>query len=131
MPYVPRLVRLSFTSRPTFFQSHEPLRAIHAQSDRKNQRSRVTGALVFDGASFLEVLEGDRTVIRDRVATIFRDSRHTDIAGTVEGDVSVRLFGKWTLKTLDGRGPHRLDRARLVGMVIGERAAFAQGLLAA
>ncbi len=131
MPYVPIVLTLSFFSRAAF--RHEPteLAALVRDSSAKNRRLRVTGALLYDGAHFLEVIEGDPATIRTLAAVIFRDRRHTDIEGTLQEIAPRRRFGRWSMKRLGAGGAAAaLDRAALATMAPAERVALAERLLA-
>lgn len=52
------------------------LERILASSRRNNERSGITGLLVFDGKRFLQALEGDRAAVENAFLRIKTDPRH-------------------------------------------------------
>jgi hypothetical protein len=64
----------------------------------KNDRLHVTGLLIRDEDSFLQVLEGEKKVIDDLFQTISRDSRHAKITKLVETPIKERSFSDWSMK---------------------------------
>jgi hypothetical protein len=66
-------------------------------SRERNGRLKVTGALLFTGAHFAQVLEGSRAAVRELMLSIERDARHTDVTIVREGLAETRAFGAWTL----------------------------------
>jgi hypothetical protein len=104
---------------PVFDKEHEPmtwatwlyvsnslLKADEAMSevDRIVDVSRprnavldVTGALLFTGTRFVQLLEGPAIGVSELQASIFRDVRHENIITIDNADVDVRLFSDWSL----------------------------------
>ena len=74
------------------------LQDIISTSIRNNAPNYVTGALVFDGANFIQVLEGEE----NRVMTTFRriglDSRHAGVTFIGMDVITERLFGSWWMR---------------------------------
>jgi hypothetical protein len=73
------------------------LRRIIQVSDRHNRRNGITGALVYDGGHFAQILEGEPTALDGTLARIARDPRHTDMRIVTDDDADERLFGNWTM----------------------------------
>ena len=57
----------------------------------------LTGALLFTGVCFCQVLEGDRTAVDEIFDSIQRDGRHRNISLLSLRPTSKRLFPKWSM----------------------------------
>ncbi|MBN2858102.1 MAG: BLUF domain-containing protein [Candidatus Delongbacteria bacterium] len=65
---------------------------------RKNNKAvNVTGMLLFDSGSFLQVLEGDEEELNKLFKTISKDKRHTDIVKIVNEAIPERKFKDWSM----------------------------------
>lgn len=67
----------------------------HARSS--NATKGITGALVFVEGVFLQILEGDRTSVRDLMAKISVDVRHQTVTVLREGEISSAIFSDWKM----------------------------------
>ena len=63
----------------------------------RNGSLGVTGALLFTGERFAQVLEGTRAAVKDLMVSINGDARHTDVVVIREEQVSAARFARWTL----------------------------------
>jgi hypothetical protein len=100
MEYTPvPLTRLIYYSRSALPDGAKPrlegLKNIVAIANEKNRARNVTGALAFDDAHFIQVLEGERRDVWETFQRIANDSRHTDVTLVQFTDVPERLFGNW------------------------------------
>ncbi len=96
-------------ARPTFrliYRSHnrvpEPRRkaelgAIFSTARSNNKKLDVTGALLTDGDWFVQVLEGEESVVRDLYGRIGHDKRHERISLVDARDVDDRVFARWAM----------------------------------
>ena len=57
----------------------------------------VTGALLFSGAHFAQILEGPREGVKELMMSIERDTRHADVTIVREGRIEARAFASWSL----------------------------------
>ena len=84
----------------------------------KNDALDVTGALLIWQDVFVQVLEGDESVVRTLYATIHADHRHDHVALLDAGSVPERVFAGWSMARVgndDGADiPVEMDR-ELVG----------------
>lgn len=94
-----RLYRIAYCSR-----SHIPAcdleRELHAILDvarRKNLRLGVTGALLYNGGGFAQVLEGPLPAIERIFESIQCDPRHGDVMVLDSGPIEVRTFPAWSM----------------------------------
>lgn len=66
-------------------------------AQRRNARDAVTGALVFTGDAFAQVLEGRMPAVLRLMADIADDPRHADIEIVEQGHVPAPAFGDWSM----------------------------------
>jgi hypothetical protein len=64
---------------------------------RSNAAKGITGALVYAERIFLQILEGDKVVLRDLMAKIRRDVRHENVLVLRESEVPTAIFGSWKM----------------------------------
>jgi len=62
-----------------------------------NGRSEITGMLLFEGSSFLQVLEGERVKIDALLERIRNDRRHTRTVLLLREPIERRSFADWTM----------------------------------
>ncbi|TNC15765.1 blue light sensor protein [Methylobacterium terricola] len=73
------------------------LRQILDASQANNRKVGVTGALMFNGGAFAQVLEGPRKGVEDTFERIQRDERHGDVTVLQCGPVEARGFPDWSM----------------------------------
>ncbi|MGI3903078.1 MAG: BLUF domain-containing protein [Janthinobacterium lividum] len=95
------LYRLVYTSRNHLEggedQQQAAVAGVLAVSKRNNARVGVTGALLFNGGSFAQVLEGSRAAVETTFERIQRDTRHSDVAVLQCEAVATRAFPNWSM----------------------------------
>ena len=64
---------------------------------RKNLGLAVTGALMFTGERFAQVLEGPRDRVEALMATITADPRHDQVEVVITEEVESRRFANWSM----------------------------------
>ncbi|MDP3408873.1 BLUF domain-containing protein [Bosea sp. (in: a-proteobacteria)] len=73
------------------------LRAILSTSRKNNEAANVTGYLIFDGDSFIQVLEGPLAALEATMARIAADERHRDVSVLGTHPAETRLFREWKM----------------------------------
>ena len=68
-----------------------------AQSRASNTRNGLTGMLLYRNGRFVQVLEGPEGAVRDLVAVIGEDPRHSGMRVLVEEPITSREFAEWTM----------------------------------
>lgn len=89
--------QIVYTSRATKHLTAEKLEEILSDARIGNERKRVTGALVSVDDVFLQILEGEETVVRDLLDSIVNDSRHTSVKVIYEAEVDSPAFASWSM----------------------------------
>lgn len=64
---------------------------------RNNQRVGVTGMLLYDKGSFLQVLEGEEAAVQALFERIERDPRHGRVRTLMCQATAARAFGDWAM----------------------------------
>ena len=99
---------------------HE-VRRILATAQRHNTRNGVTGALLFNGQHFAQVLEGPQTAVEETFERIQQDPRHGDVVLLSFAPAEHRLFSSWKMAHV---GPATARFAELSGLTGIERNAL-------
>ena len=66
-----------------------------------NAPLHVTGVLFYDEGGFIQVLEGDRSILSRLFARIAADARHKDVVKIANGRIRSRLFDDWSMRMFD------------------------------
>ena len=91
------LRRLAWSSVPSRSFSPARLNEIIAPSRRNNERNQVSGMLLFTGAHFLAMLEGEERHLNDLWLRLERDQRHCDLFRIGDELCIKRLYPEWMM----------------------------------
>lgn len=86
-----------YVSRSSFSFTEADLATLLMNSRATNGRLGITGMLLHSEGRFIQALEGPEAAVRDRLAVIAADPRHTAVRTLVEEDVTERQFPAWTM----------------------------------
>lgn len=89
--------QIVYSSQATGPMTTADLERILVDARAGNEARNVTGALVFVEGVFLQILEGDKDVLRGVMASIARDARHDSVTVFHEAEVDVPTFGTWRM----------------------------------
>ncbi len=67
------------------------------QSREKNAHLEVTGMLLYKDGNFMQLLEGEKSVVLALYETIRNDRRHRNVITLYDNEVSVRHFSNWSM----------------------------------
>lgn len=87
---------------------------------QRNAALEVTGALVFTGHHFAQVIEGPNAPIDHLMTSILHDPRHHSIQSFEELDVPTRLFASWSLAY---QGPSTFVDRRIRSLFVSDKIA--------
>jgi hypothetical protein len=73
------------------------LQAILASARKNNPAISVTGALIYNGANFAQVLEGPLKSVEHIFEIIQRDPRHSEVVVVQSGPTPSRDFSDWSM----------------------------------
>jgi hypothetical protein len=91
------MLSLLYTSRSRLSEAEasDQLRAILDAAAQRNQAAGITGALVYTGNDFAQILEGPEESVAEVMASILIDPRHTDVAIVRREAIQRRSFPNW------------------------------------
>ena len=94
-----KLLSLLYLSRSTIpaAAADEGVAAIVATSHARNPGLGLTGALLFTGEYFAQVIEGQATAVDQLMASVARDDRHDDMIVVAREPIAARRFGDWSM----------------------------------
>jgi hypothetical protein len=95
MPY-----QIMYSSQATEPMTVTGLEAILTDARTGNEARNVTGALVYVDGVFFQIIEGDKDVVHNLMASIASDSRHHSVKIFYEAEVDVRAFESWRMAYL-------------------------------
>lgn len=90
-----KMFRIIYFSGATSQFSPEAIIQLAARANDKNSRLGVTGLLLYCHGNFLQVIEGEETVLRELYEVIREDPRHRRVVTVVEETITERDFGNW------------------------------------
>ncbi len=64
---------------------------------RNNARLGVSGILLYDAGSFIQVLEGEQAVVAPLFRSIAADDRHDRVRVVREREIAARSFSEWSM----------------------------------
>jgi hypothetical protein len=77
--------------------SDEEIASILVSARRNNVRDELTGALVYNGHNFLQLLEGPDEKVEACLAVIREDPRHSGMIEVRRRTIEARDFGEWAM----------------------------------
>ena len=112
-----RLLRMSvsqliYLSRATQHVDRQSLHEITAVASVNNRKLDVTGALLFCGGYFLQILEGEPAALETLLAKIANDTRHSDVQVIRRRHDVTRDFAEWTMSCLHESAMNPADAER-------------------
>lgn len=109
-----QVYKLVYCSRNLLSESRAEQNAevqkILESSRRNNVRDGVTGALLFNGEWFAQVLEGPLARVEMTFERIQCDPRHADVTVLESGPTDARIFADWSMAYA---GADDAERARM------------------
>ena len=91
------LVRLLYASTAHPSVDGNEYRKILLTAQTKNNEASVSGMLVFNQKYFLQVLEGDRSVLNALYNKIAKDPRHHSLEILGIEEIATRDYGTWSM----------------------------------
>lgn len=75
----------------------ETVKEMVAEARKRNVRLNVTGALIFTGHHFFQILEGPHQAVNELMVSICRDPRHQKTNILNDSPLILRRFADWTM----------------------------------
>jgi hypothetical protein len=95
------MISLIYVSTAAHPFSKEELIAILQQSHARNKELGVTGLLLYRDSNIIQVLEGEKTVVRQLFKDREADPRHYGVLRLTERPIKHRQFADWRLSFKD------------------------------
>jgi len=92
------LARLIYVSEAIEGITIADVEKILSLARRSNQLHDISGMLLFNRESFLQVIEGDAEVLTSLYGRISKDTRHRRLKLLEFGEVAQRLFDEWSMQ---------------------------------
>jgi hypothetical protein len=86
-----------YLSAGTNWFDEKELKEILAVSNVNNSRDNITGLLLYGDGNFIQLLEGEESVVKATFQRISLDQRHKGITSVASGRLSVRNFPEWAM----------------------------------
>lgn len=87
----------------------EQIRKILASANKNNPALGVTGALLYSGGYFCQVIEGTQEVLEELFENIQMDSRHGDVTVLHFEPIEARGFSDWAMALAGVEDQMRFD----------------------
>jgi hypothetical protein len=91
------MLSLTYVSTATAALDEPALAELLRQSRENNARNGLTGMLLFKSGRFMQVLEGEEDVVRERYLIIEADERHTEVQRLLSETIEARRFPQWSM----------------------------------
>lgn len=88
------LIYMSSAVKP---MNYDELSTLLKQCRENNPNQGVTGMLIYQKGTFLQMLEGEKQVVMDLYDKISNDERHTGVHLVLSGDIEQRNFKDWSM----------------------------------
>lgn len=125
------LHRIIYGSRPALdAPAATAIRDILRRARRNNGRRGITGALLFTGDRFVQVLEGPAAAVRGTFERIAQDRRHSQITLLHAAPVEARAFAGWALGYNGALAEHRVEAAAFIEAALADPVRHTAPLLA-
>lgn len=86
-----------YTSKSTQPVTDDDLRGILHKARSNNTELGVSGMLLYHDGCFIQVLEGERDVVRGLYKKIDGDKRHNSVVTLWDGEIAERQFDGWSM----------------------------------
>jgi len=93
----PDLIRIIYASTATSPMNLADLLDLLEAARGKNLPLGITGMLVYEDGSFLQLLEGKSDAVRALFARVQADRRHTAVTKLVEEPIEAPTFADWSM----------------------------------
>lgn len=103
------MLQMIYTSAATRKISPKELQELLVISRQNNIRNGITGMLLFEDGTFLQVLEGEEEVVERTYQRIAQDPRHNKILLIARFELEQRSFNDWEMCYFDASGGKLLD----------------------
>jgi hypothetical protein len=122
-----------YISQASIFLTESELKKLVKKFNNNNKIYSVTGALLYLENAFIQVIEGEDSVIGQLVDNLYADIRHRNIRILSDELKQVRYFQNWSMgliKAAEADGPEILEALNLTSAINGDVTEKADTVLA-
>jgi hypothetical protein len=112
-----RLKTLTYTSLARLDLRDDELSDIHQTARHLNALDGITGLLLFDGARFLQIIEGSESAIDSLVERLRMDKRHSAFEIRDERYVDRLSFSGWSMEFLQVSAGYKAVRQEVTAIL--------------
>jgi len=109
-----------YMSRGVHPMTDHELQRLLQQDRTENERQSITGALVYGDGQFMQIIEGEESVLASLYAKLLNDPRHMNVVKLADKQILQRSFQEWSMgfQTVSGEEfsqlagyvePHKMD----------------------
>jgi hypothetical protein len=91
------LIHIVYVSFANEQLSEKALEDLLTSIRKKNEKQDVTGLLLYNDGSFIQVIEGADETIRNLFDVIKQDRRHSNVVKLLEEPIEKRAFPDWSM----------------------------------
>ena len=104
------MIHLIYISSATSWPSEDDLKGLLEQARGRNLSQNITGMLLYDNATYMQVLEGSEEDVHDIYHSILKDPRNNAHFKLLEEEISQRNFPDWSMgfRSLESCSPEEL-----------------------
>lgn len=110
------LKQLVYVSKPTAEMPVTEVRELLVKARINNHFKDISGILLFDGETFLQVLEGLEDAVLALFDKIAQDPRHTQVEALFQRSIEARDFDGWSMGLAHIEGDHMRSLPGLVDL---------------
>jgi len=70
----------------------DKLKALYLKAKANNSKHHITGILIYKNQNFLQVLEGEETIVDETFKRIENDARHKNVFKVINTTIEERIF---------------------------------------
>jgi hypothetical protein len=100
-----KLLEVIYVSNAAPSLSDDDIREIVESSYRRNVLRNITGIMLYSRRRFLQVLEGEESVVEHTLARSLEDARHHGIQILAKSAIAERIFIGWSIGIRDLHAP--------------------------
>ncbi|MFT4831499.1 MAG: hypothetical protein ACI815_001147 [Psychroserpens sp.] len=88
---------LTYRSKAKSGLSANEIQDILKLARKRNSQNDITGCLLYNKGNFIQILEGEKQLVKEIFISINNDDRHNDVDILSEGVSQKRIFADWDM----------------------------------
>ncbi len=92
-----QLIQLIYVSSTENKFNEQQLNDLLTVAREANKKNNITGLLLYKDGDFMQVIEGEKSAIKQLFTNISRDESHTRVTLVLKEDIKQREFADWSM----------------------------------